>query len=113
MHEMALAESIRGIVEDQARMHGFKAVRRLRIEIGRFAGVEKSALEFCFEAVMQGGVAQGAVIEFIDLPGFATCFDCMKTVEIVERFDPCPICGGERLVPMAGSEMRIKDMEVV
>ncbi len=113
MHEMALAESIRGIIEDQARTHGFTAVRRLRMEIGRFAGVEKSALEFCFEAVMQGCVAEGAVIEFIDLPGFATCYDCMKTVEIADRFDPCPICGGERLMPMAGNELRIKDMEVI
>jgi hydrogenase nickel incorporation protein HypA/HybF len=34
-------------------------------------------------------------------------------VEIAERLDPCPRCGGGRLVPVAGDEMRIKDMEVI
>ena len=39
MHEMSLCEGIRGIVEDQARRHGFASVKVLRLEIGRFAGV--------------------------------------------------------------------------
>ena len=113
MHEMSLAEGIRGIVEDQARAHGFTAVRRLRLEIGRFAGVEKPALAFCFDVVMRGGPAEGAALEMIDLPGRAMCYDCMQEVELDDRLDPCPICGGGRLVPVAGDEMRIKDMEVI
>jgi hydrogenase nickel incorporation protein HypA/HybF len=112
MHEMALAESIRGIVEDQARQHGFGRVKLLRLEIGRFAGVEKSALAFCFDAVMRGGPAEGAALEMIDLPGRATCYDCGKVVGIEDRLDPCPLCGGGRLVPLDGTEMRVKDMEV-
>lgn len=112
MHEMALAEGIRQIVLDQARSHGFTAVRVLRLEIGRFAGVEKAALAFCFDVVMRGSPAEGAKLEMIDLPGLAMCYDCMKEVQINDRLDPCPICGGGRLVPVAGDEMRIKDMEV-
>ncbi len=112
MHEMALAESIRGIVEDHARRHGFIRVKLLRIEIGRFAGVEKSALAFCFDAIMRGGPAEGATLEMIDLPGRATCYDCGRVVEIDDRLDACPLCGGGRLVPLGGDEMRIRDMEV-
>lgn len=113
MHEMALAEGIRQIVEDQARAHGFTAVRSLRLEIGRFAGVEKPALAFCFDVVMRGGPAEGATLEMIDLPGRAMCYDCMAEVELEDRLDPCPRCGGGRLLPVAGDEMRVKDMEVV
>ncbi|MFC2969622.1 hydrogenase maturation nickel metallochaperone HypA [Acidimangrovimonas pyrenivorans] len=113
MHEMALAESIRGIIDDHARAHGFTAVRKLRLEIGRFAGVEKPALAFCFDAVMRGGPAEGAELEMIDLPGRAMCYDCGKEVEIEERLAPCPLCGGGRLMPVSGDEMRIKDMEVI
>lgn len=112
MHEMSLAEGIRQIVEDQARQHGFTAVRSLRLEIGRFAGVEKSALAFCFDIAMRGSPAEGAKLEMIDLPGRALCHDCNREVEIEDRLDPCPLCGGGRLVPVAGSEMRVKDMEV-
>lgn len=113
MHEMSLAEGIRSIVTDHARTHGFARVTVLRLEIGRFAGVEKPALEFAFDVVMRGSPAEGARLEMLDLPGHALCYDCMKTVEIADRLDPCPICGGGRLIPQGGDEMRIKDMEVL
>lgn len=113
MHEMSLAEGIRTIVQDQARQHGFARVTRLRLEIGRFAGVEKPALEFAFDVVMRGSPAEGAALEMIDLPGRALCYDCLKQVEIDDRLAPCPLCGGGRLMPEGGDEMRIRDMEVL
>ncbi|NHB77774.1 hydrogenase maturation nickel metallochaperone HypA [Rhodobacter calidifons] len=113
MHEMSLAEGIRSIVLDQARAHGFARVTVLRLEIGRFAGVEKPALDFAFDVVMRGSPAEGARLEMIDLPGQALCYDCAKTVQIADRLDPCPECGGGRLIPQGGDELRIKDMEVL
>lgn len=113
MHEMSLAEGIRTIVQDQARQHGFARVTRLRLEIGRFAGVEKPALAFAFDVVMRGSPAEGATLEMIDLPGRALCYDCLKQVEIDDRLAPCPLCGGGRLMPEGGDEMRIRDMEVL
>ncbi|WP_145106856.1 hydrogenase maturation nickel metallochaperone HypA [Cereibacter sediminicola] len=112
MHEMSICEGIRGIVEDQARAHGFASVRVLRLEIGRFAGVEPAALTFAFDVVMRGGPAEGARLEITHLPGRAMCYDCAEEVEIADRFDPCPRCGGGKLMPISGDEMRIKDMEV-
>ncbi|WP_116132265.1 hydrogenase maturation nickel metallochaperone HypA [Tropicimonas sp. IMCC34043] len=113
MHEMSLCEGIRRIVEDQASLKGFARVRRLRLEIGQFAGVEKAALNFAFEVVMRGSAAEDAVLEMIDIPGKAMCYDCMKEVEIPDRLAPCPDCGGGKLMPTGGEEMRIRDMEVV
>jgi hydrogenase nickel incorporation protein HypA/HybF len=113
MHEMSLAEGIRTIIQDQARAHDFARVTVLRLEIGRFAGVEKPALEFAFDVVMRGSPAEGARLEMIDLPGQAMCYDCAQVVEIANRLDPCPVCWGVRLIPQGGDEMRIKDMEVL
>lgn len=111
MHEMSLAEGIRRIVEEQAAAHGVARITRLRLEIGRFAGVEKDALAFAFDVVMRGSPAEGAELVVIDLPGQALCYDCMETVEIENRLDPCPRCGSGKLMPQGGDEMRIKDME--
>lgn len=113
MHEMSLAEGIRSVIEDASRANGFARVTRVRLEVGRFAGVEVAALEFAFDVVMRGSVAEGAELQIINLPGQALCFDCSKTVEIEHRLDPCPICGGGRLLPQGGDEMRIKDLEVL
>ncbi|WP_425101317.1 hydrogenase maturation nickel metallochaperone HypA [Tropicibacter sp. S64] len=113
MHEMSLCEGIRTVIEDQARLNAFDKVKRVRLEIGRFAGVEKPALEFAFDVVMRGSPAEGAALEMIDLPGKAMCYDCMHEVVIENRLDPCPDCGGGKLMPVAGDEMRIKDLEVL
>lgn len=113
MHKMSLAEGIRSIVLDQARTHAFDRVTVLRLEVGRFAGVEKQALEFAFDVVMRGSPAEGARLELIDLPGQALCYDCMTTVEIADRLDPCPRCGGGKLIPNGGDELRIRNMEVL
>ena len=113
MHEMSLCEGIRGIVEAQAKMHSVVRVTRVRLEIGRFAGVEKQALSFAWDIVMRGTPAEGAELVMLDLPGQALCFDCGREVEIEERLSPCPLCGGGKLVPTGGQEMRIKDLEVI
>ena len=112
MHEMSLCEGIRRVVDQAASADDIARVTKVRLELGRFAGVEKDAMSFAWEVVMRGSKAEGAALEFIDMPGKATCFDCMKSVEIAGRLDPCPECGGGRLLPEGGDEMRIKDMEV-
>ncbi|MDX1779688.1 MAG: hydrogenase maturation nickel metallochaperone HypA [Thalassovita sp.] len=113
MHEMSLCEGIREVIEDQARQQPIRAVKVVRLEIGRFSCVEKQALEFAFDVVMRGSVAEGARLIMLDVAGRAMCYDCMKEVEIDDRFAPCSDCGGTTLMPVAGSEMRIKDLEVI
>ena len=112
MHEMSLCEGMRQVIEDQARAHNVTRISRVRVEIGSFAGVETKALHFAFDVVMRGSVAEGAELVTLHLPGRAKCYDCMKEVEIEERLDPCPDCGGGKLMPQGGDEMRIKDLEV-
>ena len=113
MHELSLMEGIRAIVLDQAQAHGFTRVTRLRLEVGRFAGVEKPALTFAWDVAMRGTPAEDAAFDIIDLPGQALCFDCGVRVGIDDRLDPCPLCGGGKLLPEGGDELRIKDMEVL
>ncbi len=113
MHEMSLCESLIGVIEESAQKEGFTKVTRVRVEVGRFAGVEQSAMRFGFEVVARGTLAQGAVLDFVDVPGSAWCFDCGRTVELENRLDPCPICAGTRLQPSGGMEIRLKDMEVI
>lgn len=112
MHEMSLCEGIRQAIEDQARTHGFARVTIVRLEIGRFAGVELAALAFAFDVAMQGSPAEGARLEVSELPGRAACFDCGLDVDLDDRLAPCPHCGGGRLLPIGGDEMRIKELEV-
>lgn len=113
MHEMALCESLRSAIEAAATRQNFSKVTRVRLAVGRFAGVEVEALRFGFDVVMQGSLAEGAELVVLEEPGTAWCFDCSDTVPLAHRLDPCPRCGGERLVPNGGTETTIKDLEVM
>ena len=113
MHEISLCESLLDIIGDCAKRDGFTRVRRIVLEIGPFAGVEISALRFGFEAVSKRTLAEGAVLESHESQGQAWCFECSQTVPIQGRLDTCPLCGGGRLQPSQGMEMKIKELEVI
>ncbi len=49
MHEMAISESIIGILEEEARRQHYARVKKVRLEIGALAGVETEALRFSFD----------------------------------------------------------------
>lgn len=112
MHEMAISESIVGILEDEARRQNYARVKRVRLEIGPLAGVETEALRFTFDVVTKGTLAQDAQLEIIPLDALAWCVMCERSVPIRQRFDACPECGGYQLQVTSGDEMRIKDLEV-
>ena len=112
MHELTLCEAILDALDAQKRQHGFSAVRRLRLEIGRFACIDPDALIYAFEVTTRGGWLDGTEVEVLRPPGHARCLDCEADVEIAERFDLCPRCGGARLRVERGDQMRLVDMEV-
>lgn len=112
MHEMALCESIVQIVEENAGSQGYNRVKRVWLEIGPLAGVELEALRFGFEVVARGTLAEGADLEIIQPTATAWCMACARSVEIEQRFDPCPHCGGVQLQVTGGDQMRVKELEV-
>lgn len=112
MHELSLVEGIRGILEEAAAIHNAGKIVRVRLEVGAFACVEREALDFAWEVVMRGSKAEGAALEITVLPGQAFCYDCMKMVRLDSRFNPCPDCGGGKLMPRTGDDLRIRNMEV-
>ncbi len=112
MHEMSLAEGVVQIIEDAAREQGFSKVKTVFLEIGWLSSVEPDAMIFCFDAASRGTIAEGAKLEVIDVPGEGQCLSCGQTVEISAVFDPCPECGEYPVHPTAGTEMRVKELEV-
>ena len=109
---MSLAEGVLQIIEDQAAKGGFARVKTVWLEIGALSGVETEAMRFCFDAVTRGSCAEGAALEIVAVPGSSWCMPCGVQVEVAERYDPCPLCGGYQLQVQGGTEMRVKELEV-
>jgi hydrogenase nickel incorporation protein HypA/HybF len=112
MHELSLAGGILRIVEQAAARERFSRVTRLKLEVGKLAGVEVEALRFALGAIAPETPLAGAEVEIVEPEGRARCFDCGALTVIKERGEPCGQCGGWRLDPVAGTEFRVVDLLV-
>ena len=112
MHELSLAGGVLKLVEDAAAREGFARVRRLTLEAGALAGVEVRALRFALQALQPGTCLEGAEIEIDEPPAPAWCHQCCASVEVRSRLDDCPRCGGARLLPTGGTELRVRELIV-
>jgi len=112
MHELSLAVGIVQLVEDAAARERFSRVRVLHLEAGALSGVEVRALRFALESIVPGTCLDGARIDIDEPAGSAWCLGCSQSVPIRSRVDACPACGGVRLQPTGGTELRVVDLQV-
>lgn len=112
MHEVSLCEGVVGLIEDEAARQRFRRVKSIVLEIGELSHVEGQAMEFCFDAVSHGTVAEGARLDIVTVAGVGWCPDCQASLPMIERYGACPRCGGSRLRITAGDELRVLEMEV-
>ena len=110
MHELSLCMELMRIIEEQTYRHSFRRVRTVRLEVGALAGVEIEALRFGFAVAAQGTRVEAAVLEIEQPPGQAVCLDCGAAVEVRDREEPCPRCGGYFLRVRGGTELRLLEL---
>jgi len=112
MHELSLCVELIRVIEDQTRRQHFHRVRTVRLTVGALAGVEVEALRFGFTVAARGTLAEDAVLEIEQPPGQAICLDCGAVVEVRDREEACPHCGGYFLRVRGGTELRVLELEV-
>ena len=108
MHELGIVQQV---VEIAAEASGGAPVGRIVLEIGKLSAILPDAVRFCFDLATEGTVAEGAVLEIIEIPGLARCRACRAELALDRPFGHCA-CGGSDLEWLAGDELRIKRMEV-
>jgi hydrogenase nickel incorporation protein HypA/HybF len=60
MHELSIALSIVDGVAEELESRGAPKLHAVHVRIGRFSGVAKEALLFCYEQACQGTPLQGS-----------------------------------------------------
>ncbi|MBQ5502054.1 MAG: hydrogenase maturation nickel metallochaperone HypA, partial [Selenomonas sp.] len=68
MHEMAIAEGILDIALDYAKQNDAQKINEIGLLIGEMSGVEVDSLEFSFNMLVQGTMAEGAKLVIKNVP---------------------------------------------
>jgi hydrogenase nickel incorporation protein HypA/HybF len=112
MHELAIAQSLVEIIEQEALPYGGAKVTGVKLLIGKLSGVLPDALKFAFEAISVGGIAEGASLEIEEVPLRIRCNQCGKVFLVDDPFMTCPGCEGTDVEMVAGRELEIRSMEI-
>jgi hydrogenase nickel incorporation protein HypA/HybF len=97
---------------DEARKAGAKRVYGLRLRIGALSGVVPEALQFAFEALAPGTLAEGALLGIEHVPARFWCGPCSQEFTAEDLFSDCPVCRTPSRELRAGREMEIASLEI-
>lgn len=104
MHEASICEALLDRLKEMSATHGWERVGTATVRIGLLAGVVAEALEFAFEVLSVGTVAEGAKLKLEVLPGRFCCDHCGE-IEVNQLRFICPKCGGSLCLLHAGREL--------
>jgi hydrogenase nickel incorporation protein HypA/HybF len=113
MHELAIAESIAGVVEARATECHATHVKSVRLRVGDASGIVADSLTFCFEMVAsQTPLLAGATLVIDRVAHRAWCRTCTAEFPVQDYVAQCPACGdwSERVV--SGTELQVLEMEI-
>lgn len=108
MHELSITRNIVSIVAERA---AGRPVKRVKLVIGKLAGIEVPAVRFCFDVVAEGTAVQGATLEIEEPEGRGACRGCGEEVELDRLVAVCPCERRERIDIVSGEELLVREME--
>ena len=112
LHELSIMQSALDMALEQARRSGAARVCGVRLRIGSLSGVVPDALQFAFEALAPGTMAEGAQLTVENVPARFWCSDCAKEFQSDDLFAECPVCRRPSGDLRAGREMELASLEI-
>jgi hydrogenase nickel incorporation protein HypA/HybF len=112
MHEMAITEEILRISVEHAERAGAERMTDIHIVIGDLSSVVDDSVQFYFDFLSPGTLAEGAELHFHRVAARLRCRQCETEFEPQGIDWRCPNCqsmGGEVI---AGREFFIESIEV-
>ena len=112
MHELGIAEEVLAAIQKEAACHPHARVVRAGMRIGELAGVDISALQFAFDAMLPGTSCEGMRVEMESIPRKHKCTDC-DCEFVVRHYElSCPHCQSFETTCIGGEELDLAFVEV-
>ncbi len=96
----------------EAQKAGARRLVSIRLRIGSMSGVVPEALQFAFEALTPGTMAEGAQMSIEPVNARFWCRPCQQEFEAFELFAECPNCHTPSAELRTGREMEVASLEI-
>jgi hydrogenase nickel incorporation protein HypA/HybF len=113
MHELAITQSLLNLTLKHAETAGAKQVNQLNIVIGQMSSVVDESVQFYWDFVAKGTIAEGAKLNFERVPATLHCANCNSqfTLNGSENF-LCPNCQSAQVKVVGGDDFRLDSIDV-
>jgi len=112
MHEAAIATGILDTVRRTLADHESACLLRVHVRVGRFAGVVAECLDFAWEVIREGTLADGVPLAIEEVEATARCRACGTEWVVDDVSLMCPACGGLDVSLLTGRELTVSELEV-
>jgi len=112
MHELAVTESIIAIAERHAQAAHATRILRIALVIGELSSIVDDSVQFYFDHLAAGTLAEGAQLVFERRPLVLRCAACAHAWQPSAGDWTCPHCGEARASVAEGREFYVDSIEV-
>ncbi len=113
MHEFGLMQSVMKIALDAAEKRGAKKITKIKLKAGEMEGIIPDSMQFHFEHLRVGTIAEGAELVIEEVPLVVECSSCGEKSRVEPfAFMVCPKCNGFTTQVISGKELTVESVEM-
>lgn len=110
MHELAITESVLRTAVPKAEESGAKRILEIRLSIGELSGVIPEYVQYYFDLISKGTIAEGAKIVAKELPVTIRCQSCGYEGAVSRKDRCCPVCESIQFRITGGQEFYVDSL---
>ncbi|MCX6012489.1 MAG: hydrogenase maturation nickel metallochaperone HypA [Chloroflexi bacterium] len=111
MHELSITQEMVKIVVEQAEKSNLTKITKINLVVGDLTGYAGDSIQFYFDFMSKGTVAEGAELVSKKIKGTFTCLKCDKLFKLSEFSYVCPYCQGDKVKLSGGNELFVESIE--
>ncbi len=112
MHELPVVEQLLRIVLRHAEEAGARRVLALNLVIGQMSSIVDESVQFYWNILSRGTVAEGATLNFRRVPARFRCLECGHEYGMDAGTLTCPECDSVRVRLIQGDEFQLESIDI-
>ena len=112
MHELAVTQSMLNLALEYAERGHAQRITRINLVVGEISGIVDESVQFYFDIISRGTLAEGAQLSFRQEPARFRCSACGHEFPLQDGNWICPACQGLGGEVISGREFYMESIEV-
>jgi len=112
VHELSVTQSVLDLALEYAERAGAQRITRINLVVGELSGIVNESVQFYFDFVSKGTLAEGAQLAFERQSARFRCRACGHEFVLQDGKWACPVCQAQGGEIIAGREFHMESIEV-